>query len=118
MIAADNKKALANCHFNQAKHVYIEGSEVQLSFGDSAAFATEIHFYCEPCSEPIPPPGHQQGPAQWHGHQVLISKFNGNVSGEYRIGLDAQRHVIFQREVSLAAHHLLIDDPQNHASSS
>ena len=80
--------------------MYIEGSETQLSFGESSSFATEIHFYCEPVSEPIQPPGHQQGPAQWHGHQVLLSKFNGCVSGEYRIGLDAQRHVIFQREVS------------------
>lgn len=43
--------------------------------------------------------GHQQGPAQWHGHQVLLSKFNGCVSGEYRLGLDAQRRPIFQREV-------------------
>ena len=75
-------------------------AHAQLSFGESSCFSTEIHFYCEPNSEPIEPPGHQQGPAQWHGHQVLLSKFNGCVSGEYRIGLDAQRHVIFQREVS------------------
>ena len=70
MIAADNKKALENCLFNQNRHLYIEGSEVQLSFGESAAFATEIHFYCDPQTPPIPPPGHQQGPAQWHGHQA------------------------------------------------
>ena len=94
------RQALELCHFDQSRHVYIEGSETQLSFGESSSFATEIHFYCEPVSEPIQPPGHQQGPAQWHGHQVLLSKFNGCVSGEYRIGLDAQRHVIFQREVS------------------
>jgi hypothetical protein len=100
MIQATNKKALELCHFDQGKHVYIEGSESGLSFGESNAFAVEIHFYCEPCSEPIDPPGHQQGPAQWHGHQVLLSKFNGCVCGEYRIGLDAQRHVIFQREVA------------------
>mmetsp|Transcript_30071 Transcript_30071/g.93935 ORF Transcript_30071/g.93935 Transcript_30071/m.93935 type:complete len:897 (-) Transcript_30071:175-2865(-) len=100
MIQASNKKALELCHFDQSKHVFLEGSEAGLSFGESAAFAAEIHFYCEPNSEPIEPPGHQQGPAQWHGHQVLLSKFNGCVSGEYRIGLDAQRHVIFQREVA------------------
>tara|TARA_B100000513_G_scaffold123109_2_gene54532 strand:+ start:2520 stop:5243 length:2724 start_codon:yes stop_codon:yes gene_type:complete len=100
MIQASNKKALELCHFDASKHVYIEGSEQGLSFGESSSFATEIHFYCEPNSQPIEPPGHQQGPAQWHGHQVLLSKFNGCVSGEYRIGLDAQRHVIFQREVS------------------
>lgn len=100
MIHASNKRALELCHFDVTKHVVLEGSEGALSFGESAAFATEIHFYCEPNSDPIEPPGHQQGPAQWHGHQVLLSKFNGCVSGEYRIGLDAQRHVIFQREVS------------------
>jgi len=100
MIHASNKKALELCHFDQSKHVYLAGSETDLSFGESAQFAVEVHFFCEPNSEPIQPPGHQQGPAQWHGHQVLISKFNGCVSGEYRIGLDAQRHVIFQREVS------------------
>jgi len=100
MIHASNKRALELCHFDITKHVFMEGSEGALSFGESACFATEIHFYCEPNSEPIEPPGHQQGPAQWHGHQVLLSKFNGCVSGEYRIGLDAQRHVIFQREVS------------------
>ena len=100
MIHASNKRALELCHFDSTKHVYLEGSEGSLSFGETAAFATEIHFYCEPNSEPIEPPGHQQGPAQWHGHQVLLSKFNGCVGGEYRIGLDAQRHVIFQREVS------------------
>lgn len=100
MIQASNKKALELCHFDANKHVYLEGSEQGLSFGESSAFATEIHFYCEPNSQPIDPPGHQQGPAQWHGHQILLSKFNGCVSGEYRIGLDAQRHVIFQREVS------------------
>ena len=100
MIQATNKKALELCHFDGSKHVYIEGSEPGLSFGESSSFAVEIHFYCEPCSDPIDPPGHQQGPAQWHGHQVLLSKFNGCVSGEYRIGLDAQRHVIFQREVA------------------
>ena len=72
MIAADNKKALDNSLFNQSRHVYIEGSEVQLSFGEVAGFATEIHFYCDPQSEPIPPPGHQQGPAQWHGHQARL----------------------------------------------
>ena len=94
------RQALELCHFDQSRHVYIEGSETQLSFGESSSFATEIHFYCEPNADPIEPPGHQQGPAQWHGHQVLLSKFNGCVSGEYRIGLDAQRHVIFQREVS------------------
>ena len=91
---------MPRCHFDVTKHVFLEGSEGALSFGESACFATEIHFYCEPNSDPIEPPGHQQGPAQWHGHQVLLSKFNGCVSGEYRIGLDAQRHVIFQREVS------------------
>ena len=100
MIHASNKKALELCHFDSSKHVYLQGSETDLSFGESAGFAVEVHFFCEPNSEPIQPPGHQQGPAQWHGHQVLISKFNGCVSGEYRIGLDAQRHVIFQREVS------------------
>jgi len=100
MIHASNKRALELCHFDATKHIYLEGSEGALSFGESAPFATEIHFYCEPNSDPIEPPGHQQGPAQWHGHQVLLSKFNGCVSGEYRIGLDAQRHVIFQREVS------------------
>ena len=100
MIHASNKKALELCHFDVSKHVYLHGSETDLSFGESAQFAVEIHFFCEPNSEPIQPPGHQQGPAQWHGHQVLLSKFNGCVSGEYRIGLDAQRHVIFQREVS------------------
>mmetsp|Transcript_48403 Transcript_48403/g.104896 ORF Transcript_48403/g.104896 Transcript_48403/m.104896 type:complete len:882 (+) Transcript_48403:189-2834(+) len=100
MIQASNKKALELCHIDGSKHIFLQGSETGLSFGESAAFATEIHFYCEPNSEPIEPPGHQQGPAQWHGHQVLLSKFNGCVSGEYRIGLDAQRHVIFQREVS------------------
>jgi len=100
MIHASNKRALELCHFDITKHVFLEGSEGALSFGESACFATEIHFYCEPNSDPIEPPGHQQGPAQWHGHQVLLSKFNGCVSGEYRIGLDAQRHVIFQREVS------------------
>ena len=100
MIHASNKRALELCHFDVTKHVVLEGSEGALSFGESASFATEIHFYCEPNSDPIEPPGHQQGPAQWHGHQVLLSKFNGCVSGEYRIGLDAQRHVIFQREVS------------------
>jgi len=100
MIQASNKKALELCHFDASKHCYLEGSEAGLSFGEASCFATEIHFYCEPNSEPIEPPGHQQGPAQWHGHQVLLSKFNGCVSGEYRIGLDAQRHVIFQREVS------------------
>ncbi|KOO25789.1 VCBS protein [Chrysochromulina tobinii] len=100
MIHASNKRALELCHFDATKHVFLEGSEGALSFGESSCFSTEIHFYCEPNSEPIEPPGHQQGPAQWHGHQVLLSKFNGCVSGEYRIGLDAQRHVIFQREVS------------------
>ena len=100
MIQASNKKALELCHFSNVRHIYLAGSESGLSFGDAAPFATEIHFYCAPNSEPIEPPGHQQGPAQWHGHQVLLSKFNGCVSGEYRIGLDAQRHVIFQREVS------------------
>lgn len=100
MIQASNKRALELCHFDSTRHIYLEGSEGGLSFGEAAPFATEIHFYCEPISDPIEPPGHQQGPAQWHGHQVLLSKFNGCVSGEYWIGLDAQRHVIFQREVS------------------
>ena len=93
MIQASNKKALELCHFSNVRHVYLAGSESGLSFGDAAPFATEIHFYCAPNSEPIEPPGHQQGPAQWHGHQVLLSKFNGCVSGEYRIGLDAQRRL-------------------------
>ena len=61
------RQALELCHFDQSRHVYIEGSETQLSFGESSSFATEIHFYCEPVSEPIQPPGHQQGPTQWHG---------------------------------------------------
>ena len=82
-----------------SRGVYIEGSETQLSFGESSSFATDP-LLLRAGVGPIQPPGHQQGPAQWHGHQVLLSKFNGCVSGEYRIGLDAQRHVIFQREVS------------------
>jgi len=99
MIAASNRKALDACHIGPGKSVQIEDSVVDLSFGGLAPFSIEAHFYIEPCAEPILPPGHQQGPAQWHGHQVLVSKFNGCVSGEYRLGLDSQRRVIFQREV-------------------
>ena len=100
MIHSSNTRALELCKFDAHNHLVVEHSEHLLSFGDAQPFAVEVHFYCQPHSKPIAPPGHQQGPAQWHGHQVLISKFNGCVSGEYRIGLDAQRRVIFQREVS------------------
>ena len=48
-----NKRALELCHFDATRHVYLEGSEGGLSFGESAAFATEIHFYCEPISDPM-----------------------------------------------------------------
>ena len=53
MIHASNKKALELCHFDQTKHVYLHGSETDLSFGESSHFALEIHFYCEPNSEPV-----------------------------------------------------------------
>ena len=83
--------------FTPERHVWVEGADVNLDLSDSANFSAAISFYVELNSVVPPPPGHQRGPARWHGDMVLLSKFNGNCCGSFRISLNARRCVTFER---------------------
>ena len=100
MRPSGDRDALSRCRFTGTRHIWIENSDVDLNLGGRRGFAAAVAFRRSPLQELIEPPGHQRGPAKWHGDQVLLSKYNGNVCGAFRLGIDVEGFLFFERNVA------------------
>ena len=83
--------------FTPERHVWVEGCDLNLDLSGTKPFSAAITFYCDPRTEPPPLGGHQRGPAKWHEDKILLSKYNGNCCGSFRIGLNKRQQLLFER---------------------